>query len=89
MPYTNSNDENEPSLRDLINRQFEILQQCAKKDDIDDIKRSIISHNEEINIKIEHINKQVVEVSTANQQNANEIEQLQTNIEILKQEHTK
>lgn len=89
MEHNNKSSSEEPSIRDLINRQFEILQLCAKKDDIDDIKKSITAHNVAINNKIEDINKQVDEVSTTSQQNATNIEQFQINIEILKQDHLK
>lgn len=75
----------EPTMQDLYN----LLKNCAQKDDINTVKCLIQSHTEEINHKIENINEQMGAVSAASEQNANDIETLQISIESLKQEQLK
>lgn len=75
----------EPTLLDVFN----IVSNNATKQDMDDIKERIDSYKTATNEKFEEINLKVEATSSMSAENANKIEILQSNIELLKQEHLK
>lgn len=72
----------EPTLADV----FSLLQRCASKDDINEIKTHITAYQRKTDEKIDNIKQQVIYVTATNEQNANKIEELQASVETLKQD---
>lgn len=56
---------------------------------MNDIKNEIRTHNNEKNIKIDHITEWIDEIVTTSDQNTNKIDELESNIECLKQDQLK
>ena len=86
----NNNDDTEsnmpqPTMRDLFN----LLNKCAQKEDIDDIKASIASANTETLDKIEHVNQRVDIIHAKTDANTAKISELEISIEVLKQDQLK
>lgn len=90
MPNDNNNTSTtskmpEPTMSDL----FQLLKNCASKDDIQDIKSQITASNIETAEKIEDINRRISNVEEANTEHASKLEMLEANIECLKQDQLK
>lgn len=101
MPNNNSElqPHKEPSISDLFllleqrakkeDIILNMVQQCAKKADTDNITQSISQYTSELNTKIDKVADQVETVSAITHQNTATIEQLQVHIEQLKQDQLK
>lgn len=72
-------------MRDL----FEMMQQCANKNDIQDIKIQISAQKEESAVKIAAVNVRIDDVVSVSESNTERIEQLEAKFEVLKQDQLK
>lgn len=79
------NTPHEPTLADV----FALLQKCASKDDINDIKTQITDYKRETDEKNDELKQQVDIATTTSNSNAEKIEELQASVETLKQEQLK
>lgn len=77
--------EREPTMRDLFN----LMSACATKNDITELKSQITAHTEETTRKINKANERIDRAIATGAQNTERIDQLETSIEILKQEQLK
>lgn len=75
----------EPTLTDIFN----LLQNCASKNDLDTIKSQIITSNTETAEKVNNIEDKVNSMKDTQQQHADKIQSLEINLELLKQEQLK
>lgn len=75
----------QPSLLDVFN----LVKTCATKDDIDELTQKIATHTKTTNKKITDLNVRVDHIASSSETNTECIEQLETNIEILKQNQLK
>lgn len=79
------NQPHESTLADV----FALLQKCASKDDIKDIKTKITDYKRETDEKFGELKQQVDIAMTTSNSNAEKIDELQASIETLKQEQLK
>lgn len=75
----------EPTLADV----FTLLQKCASKEDINDIKAHVTTYKEQTDAKLGELKQQVNDATTTSNYNAEKIEILQASIETLKQDQLK
>lgn len=75
----------EPTIADVFN----LLQNNATKEDMDDIKERIDSFKSTTNEKIDDIEQRVTATSAQTAEHADQLVQIQAAVELLKQEHLK
>lgn len=75
----------QPTMMDL----FQLLTKCAQKEDMEEIKASIITANQQTATKIEEINHRLEATEADNACNTNRIQSLEISLEIMKQEQLK
>lgn len=75
----------EPTLRDIFN----MLKNCASKNDLEEIKKSIVDSNTETQTKVDEITRRVDTIDDTQHQHTEKIKMLEINFEILKQDQLK
>lgn len=75
----------EPTMSDL----YKLMEKCAQRDDLLEVKASIDQYTEETNEKIRIVSDRVDAVSNITNQNTEKIESLEATVEQLKQEQLK
>lgn len=79
------NKPHQPTLADV----FALVQKCASKDDIHDIKSHLTAYKLETDEKFDKIKQHVDSVTITSNSNSDKIDELQASIETLKQEQLK
>lgn len=82
---SNSSDTQQPTINDIFN----LLKNCATKEDLCDMTNQVKGFATETNEKIEALTSRVDSTDTIVSQNTDRIEMLEANVECLKQEQLK
>lgn len=85
----NTDKESSKSQSLTLNDIGNMIQRCASKDDIDDIRSHISNYKADTDAKIEKVSQRTEFANELASQNADHIEGLQASIEMLKQEQLK
>lgn len=80
-----TNEDKQPTLLDVFN----LIKSCATKSDIEQLTQKVTTHTNETAKKFTKLNERVDQIASSSSMNTDRIEQLEVNVELLKQEQLK